>query len=129
MTSLRIDDLIITIAYFSIPLQIVVSLWKYPRLASMPLKILVLLVLFALFIFLCGAGHLLKCLGQQGTDAFMYLNSLTAFISLTTALYLLPLVPNLMATIDESLQALIRLNEETVSVGRCIDLACLSCSE
>jgi hypothetical protein len=36
----------------------------------MPYKILVLLVLFALFIFLCGTGHLLRCLGKADTDFY-----------------------------------------------------------
>jgi hypothetical protein len=43
---------------------------EYPRLAAMPYKILVLLVLFALFIFLCGTGHLLRCLGKADTDFY-----------------------------------------------------------
>jgi hypothetical protein len=58
--SLRIDDLIIVIAYFSIPVQIVYSLWLYPRLASMSVRVLILVILFALFIFLCGAGTYLN---------------------------------------------------------------------
>lgn len=110
---MRIDDLLITIAYFSIPIQLVFSLWKYPRLTTMPLRVFVLLILFALFIFLCGAGHLMRCLGQNTTAAFQMLNYCTAGVSLTTALYLLPLVPNLMSLLDESMQRLIKLNQET----------------
>ena len=106
-------QLIITIAYFSIPLQIVYSLCLYPRLHAMPLKIFVLVILFALFVFLCGAGHLMRCLGAAHTDGFAIVNNFTAFISFLTAIYLLPLVPNLMSTLDEGLQELIRLNEET----------------
>ncbi|GKY91125.1 hypothetical protein MPSEU_000085300 [Mayamaea pseudoterrestris] len=107
------SDLIITIAYFSIPLQIVYSLCLYPRLHAMPLKVFVLVILFALFVFLCGAGHLMRCLGAGHTEGFAILNDCTAFISFLTAMYLLPLVPNLMSTLDEGLQELIRLNEET----------------
>ena len=88
---LRIDDLLITIAYFSIPVQLVFSLYQYPRLAQMPLRILVLCILFALFIFLCGAGHLMRCLGRADTSTFVALNAMTSFISMLTALYLLPL--------------------------------------
>lgn len=55
----------------------------------------------------------MRCLGARDTTAFVILNSCTAFISLLTAVYLLPLVPNLMSTLDEGLQDLIRLNNET----------------
>jgi hypothetical protein len=97
-----LPDLIIVVAYFSIPLQLL-SLWHYPRLAAMPYKILVLLVLFALFIFLCGTGHLLRCLGKADTDFFYCVNNLTAFISLTTALPV-PLIPNLFGIIDQNIR-------------------------
>jgi signal transduction histidine kinase len=107
-------DLIISIAYFSIPVQILVSLWHYPRMAVMPLSILVLLVLFALFIFLCGAGHLLRCIGKASeTTIYLIVNRLTAFISIITALYLLPLIPSVMSMMDEGIQSLTRLNAET----------------
>lgn len=111
---MRPDDFVITVAYFSIPIQILASLWKYPRLASMPISILCLLILFALFIFLCGAGHLLRCMDQTQGTSFAILNICTAIISLTTALYLLPLIPSLMSTMDDGIQDLKRLNAETI---------------
>lgn len=114
---IRFDDLVITIAYFSIPLQILVSLWHYPRLASMPVSILVLLVLFALFILLCGTGHLLRCTGRTNETVYAVLNGLTAFISISTSLYLLPLIPSVMSTLDDSL-SLARLNAEIVESKR-----------
>ena len=40
------------------------------------------------------------------------MNTLTAFISLATSLYLLPLVPSLMSSLDENLQSLKYLNQE-----------------
>ena len=110
---MRIEDMIITLAYFSIPVQIFVSLYRYPRLAVMPAKIVALVVLFALFIFLCGAGHLMRCLNYTETSAFYITNWCTAFISLGTATYLIPLVPNLMSSLDEGLQELRRLNVES----------------
>jgi len=110
---MRADDLIITVAYFSIPIQILVSLYQYPRLQVMPLSLLVLAVLFSLFIFLCGAGHLLRCMHYHDTTAYMVVNGITAFISLTTALYLLPLIPTVMSLIDKNLQDLIEMNSET----------------
>jgi hypothetical protein len=90
------------VAYFSIPLQLLASLWQYPRLVAMPYKILVLLVLLH-SLSLCGTGHLLRCLGKADTDFFYCVNNLTAFISLTTALYL-PLIPNLFGIIDQNIR-------------------------
>ena len=108
---MRIDDLIISISYFSIPIQLVISLYRYPRLTKMPNKIVALLILFALFVFFCGVGHALKCLDKTDTVLFAVTNSLTAATSLVTAVYLIPLVPNLMNTIDEGLEN-IRMNEQ-----------------
>ncbi|KAG7368979.1 PAS domain containing protein [Nitzschia inconspicua] len=110
---MRTDDLIITIAYFSIPIQILVSLYRYPRLHCMPWTILVLVVFFALFVFLCGAGHILRCLNMGETRAFIVVNAITAIVSLSTALYLLPITPFLMSSLDHNIQELVKLNEET----------------
>jgi signal transduction histidine kinase/ActR/RegA family two-component response regulator len=107
-----LPDLIITVAYFSIPVQLLASLWQYPRLAAMPYKIVILLVLFAMFIFLCGTGHLLRRLGKADTEFFYYNSILTAFISLATAVYLLPLIPNLFEIIDQSIKDSTKQNEE-----------------
>ena len=111
-TSMKIPDLIITIAYFSIPIQILASLYHYPSLAKMPLKVTVLLILFAFFIFLCGAGHFLKCLNKVDSELFHWVNALTAVISLMTAFYLLPLIPDIMSQIDQSLKEATNLNKE-----------------
>ena len=112
MGALSIADLVITVAYFSIPIQILASLWKYPRMANMPAKIVLLLILFALFIFLCGAGHLLRCLERTSTYMFLVVNTLTSIVSSLTAIYLLPLIPNLLSTLDQSLAELVELNQE-----------------
>ena len=107
---MRVDDVCITAAYFSIPVQILVSLWHYPHLAAMPWRLLILLVLFALFVLLCGVGHMLRCMGTVHSDIYIIVNTATAIISMATALYLLPLVPNLMSMIDESIKDIERLN-------------------
>jgi signal transduction histidine kinase/CheY-like chemotaxis protein len=108
-----LSDLLITVAYFSIPFQILFSLYRFPFLKAMPLHIVLLLVLFAFFIFLCGAGHLLHHLQMQHTPLFARVNTLTALVSVTTALYLLPIIPNLFSTIDAKIQESIKLNHET----------------
>jgi osomolarity two-component system, sensor histidine kinase SLN1 len=84
----------------------------------MPWSILLLVILFALFVFLCGAGHLLKCLGYTGTTTFVVINTITAVVSLSTALYLLPIIPYLMSTLDRNIQDLVKLNEESESARR-----------
>lgn len=99
---MKIIDLIIALAYFSIPVQIVFGLCKFPRLTRRATtKVVVLLVLFALFIFLCGTGHLLRCIDMAATTLFRAVNILTAVISITTAIYLMPFVPNLMEMTDK----------------------------
>lgn len=106
------NDLLIAVSYFSIPLQIVLSLYKYPRLHSMPTKMLVLAVLFTLFIFSCGIGHLLRFLQLQEEVIFACTNAFTMLVSVATALYLVPLVPNLMSMVDQQVMELVRKNEE-----------------
>ena len=139
-------DLLITIAYFSIPLQLLFSLYKFPQLITMPLRLVVLLVLFAFFIFLCGAGHLTRHIGtvtmlqermqheqlllsdptaaeisssdQPSTvwmSVFVCINNLTAIVSVTTALYLLPLIPSLFSTIDSAINESHQLHLETAA--------------
>ena len=78
----------------------------------MPMRLQILVVLFAFFIFLCGAGHGLRCMEQTQGTAFQVTNFLTAVVSLATCLYLIPLVPSLMSSLDENLQSLKYLNEE-----------------
>ena len=109
------NDLLIAISYFSIPLQIVVSLVKYPRLHSMPNEILVLAILFTLFIFSCGVGHLFRFLRLHDRLVFDVINSATTVVSVTTAIYLIPLVPNLMSMLDAQIHELVKKNEERES--------------
>jgi len=106
------NDLLIAISYFSIPLQIVLSLYKYPRLQMMPAKILLLAVLFTLFIFSCGVGHLIRYLGVHNDSIFFVVNTFTMLVSVSTAIYLIPLVPILMSLVDQQIQDLVQKNEE-----------------
>ena len=88
---MKIIDLTIAIAYFSIPVQIVIGLCKFPRLtrrATKMKKVVILLILFAFFIFLCGAGHLLRFLDLGETPLFRAVNILTALVSIATSVYL-----------------------------------------
>lgn len=114
---MRTEDLIISVAYFSIPLQLVAALTYYPRLRSMPLPILGLFILFALFILCCGTGHVLRCVGLADSHIFFIVNWITAIVSITTAVSLLPMVPSLMSELDEGLERLRKLDEVSQSAG------------
>ena len=105
-----VADLIITIAYFSIPFQIVWSLTRHPALTRKVASnsVILLLVLFALFIFCCGLGHLIRCLGLSDTHLFQVVNVVTAIVSMVTALYLIPIMPTLFRTVDANLRKLHR---------------------
>jgi signal transduction histidine kinase len=115
--TMRLGDFVIAIAYFSIALQILVSLYRYQRLAWAPKDVLVLLVLFVLIFFLCGAGHLLRCMGWADTSTFQALNMMTGFITLATALYFPLQLPHLSASLD-GLQDLVKLKEEAAESKR-----------
>ena len=79
----------------------------------MPPSIFILVILFALFILLCGAGHYLRCMQATSSSAYAVVNVATAAVSMATSLYLMPLVPNLMGTLDQNLEDLVKLNQET----------------
>ncbi len=78
----------------------------------MPLRLQILAILFAFFILCCGAGHALRCSDRIHGPLYEFTNILTATVSLATCLYLIPLVPSLMSTLDESLHKLEYLNKE-----------------
>ncbi|CAB9507534.1 expressed unknown protein [Seminavis robusta] len=109
---MKIDDLIITVAYFSIPVQLVASLAFYPRLVSMPPQVLGVFILVALFILCCGTGHLLRCADKTDTTMFHVVQWITAIVSILTAVVLLPMIPVLMSEIDEGLERLQKLENE-----------------
>lgn len=61
---------------------------------------------------------MMRCLEMTNIKAFNMLNLCTAIVSLATSLYLLPLIPSVMSTLDENLQSLKHLNEELESSKR-----------
>ena len=54
----------------------------------------------------------MRCMELTNIHAFNVLNGCTAIVSLTTSLYLLPLIPSLMSTLDEGLESLKHFNVE-----------------
>lgn len=115
MTLIGTCDLVITVAYFSIPFQILVSLWKSPPHREIPIRLVVTLVLFAFFIFLCGTGHLMRYMDKGHTTSFIYVHVSTALVSLVTAVYLIPLIPCMFSLLDESLNKLTNETKESKS--------------
>ena len=124
---ISICDLVITVAYFSIPLQLIVSIWKSPPHRKIPRQLILTLLLFAAFIFLCGSGHLMRYLGMGTTHAFVIVNVATAVVSLATALYLVPLIPCMFSLLDESINKL--TNETKESKSKLINFMAFLCHE
>jgi len=112
---MRIADLLISLSYFSIPIQLALVLFKYPRVGKIPLSLVVLLILFILFILLCGLGHLLRAFELHLTSGFDALNWATCVVSAATALYLFPVAPRVMNDLNETLNELVKTNEETAA--------------
>jgi len=102
-----ISDLIVAIAYFSIPLVLCVLLYKRRQI---PFKWLV--ILFASFILLCGATHLVSIvvLWNPLYQLQGLMKLATAAVSIATAVVLFPLLPKLLGAVDELEQ---RVNRET----------------
>jgi signal transduction histidine kinase len=89
-----ISDGIIALAYFSIPVTLLFFLRRRP---DVPFPAMI--VLFALFIVLCGTGHVLEIwtvwqpvYALQGVE-----KAATAFVSILTAVALVPVIPQALA--------------------------------
>lgn len=115
---MRYDDFAIAIAYLSIPVQILFCVYRYPRLASMPVGTMALVVLFILFILLCGLGHSLRCMDMMDTQAFGVVNTLTAVVSMTTAASFMVLVPDFVGALDHGLKGVDMLDHVTKTKQR-----------
>lgn len=92
-----VSDLIIAIAYYSIPLALAIVIY---RRGQFPFKWVV--ALFAAFILLCGTTHVIGIVivwdpiyRVQGI-----LKLLTAGVSIATAIVLFPLLPQILGSID-----------------------------
>ena len=94
-----ISDLVIALAYMSIPITIGYVVYK--RKKYVPFQWL--FVLFALFIFLCGLTHLLELIGIW--KAFYYFEGViklfTAAVSIATAILIFPLIPTFLEKLKE----------------------------
>ncbi len=98
-----IADLVVAIAYFSIPVALIIVLY---RRRHIPFRWLILL--FALFILLCGMTHVVGIIVLW--EPIYRLQGLiklaTAAVSIATAVVLFPLLPKLMVAAEKFEQTL-----------------------
>ena len=89
-----VSDIVITLAYFSIPSGIAFLLYK--RKQAIPFRWA--FIMFALFIVLCGVTHLTSVFVLWYPFYYFQgiLKTLTAMVSLATAVLMLPLIPRLL---------------------------------
>lgn len=90
-----ISDIVIAAAYYAIPVVLAIFIIKQKKIIIFP----EIFSLFIAFIFLCGTTHLVAiyvtwfpAYEQQG-----WLKAITALVSITTALVLIPKLPQLVA--------------------------------
>lgn len=106
--TLVISHLLIGISYFSIPVTLLYFLRRQKKL-----KFNWIFMMFAAFIFACGAGHFVNVLDiwkpVYQFDAL--LAAATALISVATAIALWPLVPKVSAVLDGHAETNRRLAE------------------
>jgi hypothetical protein len=122
-----ISDLVIAVSYYAIPVVLGIFLFKQRRI----LLFRELVVLFVAFIFLCGTTHLMAIYvtwfplyEQQG-----WLKALTAIVSATTAIVLIPRLPQLIslpglqAAFNESQRALAAIKAEKAEMEAIFSVA------
>lgn len=98
---LIISDAIIAAAYFSIPFTLIHFIRRQENL-----KFHGVFVMFSLFIFACGTGHLIE-IANIWTPLYWlsaYVKAFTALVSLATAAALWPLIPRVSAYIDDNIR-------------------------
>ena len=98
-----IADLIIALAYFSIPTALAIVLYRQRRV---PFRGLI--VLFALFILLCGTTHVVGIivLWEPVYRLQGLIKLATAAVSIATAVILFPMLPRLMVSAEDFEQRL-----------------------
>lgn len=109
----RVSDLLIAVAYFSIPIELLCFI----SCANVPFKWV--LVQFIAFIVLCGLTHLLNAWTYgphsfQVTVALTVFKTLTALVSCATAITLMTLIPLLLKVKVRELM----LKKKTSELGR-----------
>ena len=117
--TLVISNLLIGLAYYSIPVTLLYFLRRQKNL-----KFNWIFMMFGAFIFACGTGHFLNIL-DIWKPAYQFdalLMALTALISVATAAALWPLVPKASALLDEHAAANRQLAEINQRAGSSLAL-------
>lgn len=89
-----ISDALITLSYMTIPIALVYLVWKRDDL-----KFNYMFIMFAVFIFACGATHLINIYNVWNGAYWLSgaVKAITAFASVGTAILVWPLVPKALA--------------------------------
>ncbi|KNE61322.1 hypothetical protein AMAG_07058 [Allomyces macrogynus ATCC 38327] len=87
-----VSDALIAIAYFAIPCQIV-YFSRFIRLEGRGVQFKSVIILFELFILLCGLSHLIKVWTADNSWLMTIVKVLTAIVSITTSALLVKLMP------------------------------------
>lgn len=111
-------DIVVAIAYYIVPVELLAMLMFYPHLARMPRLIFGMVILFAVFTFSCGTMHLLRGIGKMDTVQFRVVNICTAVGSVLSALYLIPLFPRILSVIDRFLRETREFNSTLIENSR-----------
>lgn len=104
-----IADLIIALAYFSIP----VTIFMIVRKRSLEIPFKWIFMMFATFIFLCGLTHIIELISIWKPLYYIegLVKVLTAAVSLATAIVMFPLIPVLLERFKE-LQDILEVEKE-----------------
>lgn len=112
-------DAVIALSYYSIPLALLYFVFKRRNL-----QFHWMFVLFSVFIFACGTTHLVSILNIWKPAYWLdaTLKSITAVVSMATAIFLWPLVPRASRFIDEKQRAAQELAEVNRRLSESLEL-------
>jgi signal transduction histidine kinase/DNA-binding response OmpR family regulator len=105
----------VTGSYIFIPLQFCRCLSRSPHTRNMPWRLLFCLILFAFFFFLCGTAHFLLAMRMGDTAVFTCVQWGNAVVSTVTAIYLIPLMPDMFLLLDTAVNNLQNETQESKS--------------
>ncbi|QWR76911.1 sensor histidine kinase [Candidatus Magnetomonas plexicatena] len=108
-----ISDIVTAVAYYSIPIALFYFIYK-----RRDMVFLTVFILFGLFIFACGTTHLLSAFTVYVPAYWLegVVKAITAFVSIITVFYLIPLIPQAI-----SMPSLSKALEETKELNRSLE--------
>lgn len=95
-----ISDLVITLAYFAIPILLTYVIYKSK--GKIPFNWLFLL--FAIFIVACGTTHLIEIINVWHSKYYLagVVKAVTALASVLTAIAMIPVLPKVIEILNEA---------------------------